>query len=168
MAQTCFLALAIQPRSSEESSPSFMYTRRSDLKTTFAESTSGRCLRGRLGVLIITWPGSGLNRQLRIAGLSDTRIHATANESLSRTADASHRQTFHHGLLGVLENRTVIYTIHCSDILGRRIKHEVDLGDRTSPRFSADLRGIDLTNANLRGADLQNANLEGAVLVGTV
>jgi uncharacterized protein YjbI with pentapeptide repeats len=60
----------------------------------------------------------------------------------------------------------MIYTIHCSDILGRRIRHNVDLGDRTSPLFPADLRGVDLTNANLRGADLQNADLEGAILTG--
>ena len=44
-----------------------MYTRRSHQKTTSAESTSGRSLRGTPGVHIITWPGSGLNRQLRIA-----------------------------------------------------------------------------------------------------
>ena len=68
--------------------------------------------------------------------------------------------------LGVLENRPMIYTIHCSDILGRRIKHNVDLGDRASPLFPADLRGVDLTNANLRGTDLQSANLEGAILTG--
>jgi uncharacterized protein YjbI with pentapeptide repeats len=60
----------------------------------------------------------------------------------------------------------MIYTIHCSDILGRRVKHNVNLGDRTSPLFPANLRSVDLTNANLRGADLQNANLEGAILTG--
>src|SRR5580765_7632073 len=114
MAQKCFLALAIQPRSSEESSPSFIYTRRSYLKTTFAESTSGRCLRGRLGVLIITWPGSGLNWQLRIAGLSDTRFTRqptnrsrvpptraiTKRRGNARSNSGSLLQeTFHHGLL---------------------------------------------------------------------
>lgn len=60
----------------------------------------------------------------------------------------------------------MIYTIHCQDTLGRRVKHHVDLGDRTSPLFPADLRGVDLTNANLRGADLRHANLEGAILTG--
>jgi hypothetical protein len=60
----------------------------------------------------------------------------------------------------------MIHAIYCHDFLGRNIKHEVDLGDRKSPLFPADLRGVDLTNANLHGADLQKANLEGAILTG--
>lgn len=65
------------------------------------------------------------------------------------------------------DDSAMIYRIYYREpILGRRAVHEVDLGDRSSPLFPADLRGIDLTNANLRGADLQDANLEGAVLVG--
>ncbi|HEU5236234.1 MAG TPA: pentapeptide repeat-containing protein [Pyrinomonadaceae bacterium] len=55
---------------------------------------------------------------------------------------------------------------HCCDIFGRRIKHDIDLGDRTAPLFPADLRGVDLTNKNSRGADLQSANLEDAILTG--
>lgn len=59
-------SLAIQLRASGECSPSFMYTAPLTPTTTFAGSASGLYPPGRHGVVIITWPGSGLNKQPRI------------------------------------------------------------------------------------------------------
>ena len=60
-----------------------------DPKTTFAGFASGRFPPGRRGVATVTWRNSGLKRQLRLDGRSNTEITPiipTANDRLSRTA----------------------------------------------------------------------------------
>ena len=85
MAQTSSRALTTQLRGNGGCSPFFMCTARLTPKTTFAGSASGLYPRGKPGVAIITWPGTGLKKQPRLDRLTNPDDYLPLNPTIVLT-----------------------------------------------------------------------------------